>query len=158
MSTQQGPLIVVGVDGSAAAYSALRWAIESATRQHGTVRAVTIRRPDDLIGSDPLASRDLGGPDRDTAIDRRRLRELVDRASSDITDPADVTPVATVGDPETDLAGAAADADLLVVGGHGQGPTTEVYLGDVAAATLRHAPCPVVIIPQPMPDRFPAHL
>lgn len=66
--------------------------------------------------------------------------------------------VATVGDPETDLAEATADADLVVVGGHGKGPQSEVFLGSVAAATLRHTPARVVIIPQPMPDRFPARL
>jgi nucleotide-binding universal stress UspA family protein len=158
MSAPKRLLIVVGVDGSAAGYSALRWAVESATRQHGTVRAVSIRRPDDFVSCDPLTPHDLGAPERDTAITLRRLRELVEQARSGITDPAEVIPTVTVGDPETDLADAATDADLVVVGGHGKGPLAEVFLGDVAAATVRHAPCPVVIIPQPVPDRFPVHL
>lgn len=158
MATSDGPVIVVGVDGSEAGYRALRWAVESATRQHGTVRAVSIRRPDDVVAGDPLAPRNLGAPERDMAISGGRLLELVEQARSGITDPAEVVPVATVGDPESDLAQAAADADLVVVGGHGKGPLAEVFLGSVAAATVRHAPCPVVIIPQPVPDPYPTHL
>ncbi|HEX5116834.1 MAG TPA: universal stress protein [Pseudonocardiaceae bacterium] len=158
MSAPGGPLIVVGVDGSPAAYSALRWAVESATRQHGTVRAVSIRRPDDFVPSDLLTPHDLGAPERDTATTMRRLRELIEQARSGITDPAEVTPTVTIGNPETDLVNAAADADLVVVGGHGKGPRAEVFLGDVAAATVRHAPCPVAIIPAPVPDRFPPRL
>jgi len=33
----------------------------------------------------------------------------------------------------TELTNAAQDADLLVVGGHGQGPLAELFLGSVAA-------------------------
>jgi nucleotide-binding universal stress UspA family protein len=51
------------------------------------------------------------------------------------------------GDPESELANAARGADLLVGGGHGQGPLAALFLGSVAAGSVRHAHSPVVIIP-----------
>ncbi len=38
-------------------------------------------------------------------------------------------------------------ADLIVIGGHGRGRIERALLGSVADAVLRHAPCPVLIVP-----------
>lgn len=82
----------------------------------------------------------------------QRLHELIERTTADVDEPAPVETVTVVGDPETELAKAAEDADLLVVGGHGQSPLAGVFLGSVAAATIRHATCPVLLIPNRMVD------
>lgn len=39
-------------------------------------------------------------------------------------------------------------ADLIVVGTHGRGGLERLFLGSVAEEVLRHAPCPVLVIPQ----------
>lgn len=38
------------------------------------------------------------------------------------------------------------DADLIVVGSHGHGAVTRFFMGSVAQAILRHAPCPVEVV------------
>ncbi len=160
MSSQvDGPVIAVGVDGSDDATAALRWAVNTATRQHGTVRAITVRCP----GIAPPVSFGLESPhaplsELDEPNCLEHLNELIERATSGIEDSAPVCAVAVTGDPETDLAGAAADADMLVVGARGKGPVAEVFLGSVAAGALRHAPCPVVVLPTVVADRYPDRL
>ncbi len=47
------------------------------------------------------------------------------------------------------LVDAAVDAALLVVGSHRHGRLFEAILGSVTAACLRHAACPVVVVPPP---------
>jgi nucleotide-binding universal stress UspA family protein len=158
-SRLDGPVIAVGVDGSDAGNAALRWAIRTATRQHGSVRAITVLCPDTAPAvSFGLQPRRLRLSELDEASCVEHLRELIERARSGIEDPAPVFAVTVTGDPERDLAGAAADADMLVVGGHGKGPLTEVFLGNVAAGAVRHAPCPVVVLPTAVADRYPDHL
>ncbi|MEV8438744.1 universal stress protein [Actinosynnema sp. NPDC051121] len=58
-----------------------------------------------------------------------------------------VTEVTITGDAGTALAQASGQADLLVVGTHGHHRLTELVLGSVAADCLRHATCPVVVVP-----------
>jgi nucleotide-binding universal stress UspA family protein len=43
--------------------------------------------------------------------------------------------------------------DLIVVGTHGRGPLASVVLGSVAEAIVRHARCPVMIVPPTAPRR-----
>ena len=81
------------------------------------------------------------------------LRELIATATAGVEDVAPVEAISLVGDPETELTKVAADADLLVVGGHGQGPLAEVFLGSAAAGSVRHAGCPVVVIPAALAAR-----
>jgi nucleotide-binding universal stress UspA family protein len=142
-------VIVVGVDGSPAGATALRWAIKEATRQHGTVQAVMVRRRPELMPATSFALEPHGlrAPDRGEAGSVELLHELIERAKAGIENPAEVLAVTAVGDPEAELAKAATGADMLVVGGHGQSPLAEVFLGSVAAGAVRHAPCPVVVIP-----------
>ena len=39
------------------------------------------------------------------------------------------------------------EADLIVMGTHGRTGIAHVFLGSVAERTLRHAPCPVLVVP-----------
>ena len=39
------------------------------------------------------------------------------------------------------------DVDLVVAGCHGRGALSSVVLGSVSTGLLRHAPCPVLIVP-----------
>jgi nucleotide-binding universal stress UspA family protein len=144
-----GPVIVVGVDGSPAGDAALKWAVTEATQRHGTVRAVSVRQPPQLMPAASYALEPHGTrqPERDDIEWARWLRDRIDNARTGVDDPAHVTAIMLLGDPAAELHRVAEDADLLVVGGHGQGPLAEVFLGSVAAASVRHAPCPIVVIP-----------
>lgn len=46
-------------------------------------------------------------------------------------------------------------ADLIVMGTHGRRGFQHLVLGSVAEAVVRHAPCPVLVVPQakPRPDQ-----
>ncbi len=47
------------------------------------------------------------------------------------------------------LVGAARDAALLVVGGHGQGAVRGLLMGSVALHCVLSGPCPVMVVPEP---------
>jgi len=61
-------------------------------------------------------------------------------------------PIATEvleGNAAVQLAEAARDADLLVVGSRGHGQVHHAVLGSVSEGCIRHAICPVVVLPVP---------
>jgi nucleotide-binding universal stress UspA family protein len=147
--TATGPVIVVGVDGSRAGTAALHWALEQATQQHGRVRAVSVRYAPELMPATSFALEPHGTrvAEHDATEHQAWLHELIVVAAAGVDDAAPVEEISLVGDPQTELTKAASGADLLVVGGHGQGPLAEVFLGSVAAGSVRHATCPVVVIP-----------
>ncbi|MBS0334079.1 MAG: universal stress protein [Proteobacteria bacterium] len=39
-------------------------------------------------------------------------------------------------------------ADLIVIGSHGRGGLARAVMGSVAEAVMRHAPCPVLVVPR----------
>lgn len=61
----------------------------------------------------------------------------------------DATALLVQGDP-AELIVAEAEklgADIIVLGSRGHGPTYEFLIGSVAHDVLRHAPCPVLLVP-----------
>lgn len=54
-----------------------------------------------------------------------------------------------VGKPSHEIVNAAKTwpADLIVMGSHGRHGIPRAFLGSVAEAVMRHAPCPVLVIP-----------
>ena len=153
MTTQEqpaaGPIIAVGVDDSPAGRAALEWAVRQATQRGGTVRAISVSPPPQLMPATSYALQPHGlrRPELDAVQRATWLRQLIDTAQAGIENPAHVTAMLLTGDPESELANAARGADLLVGGGHGQGPLAALFLGSVAAGSVRHAHSPVVIIP-----------
>ncbi|MET8764888.1 universal stress protein [Lentzea sp. NPDC004782] len=140
------PVIVVGVDGSAQANAALRWALEESARRSARVEAVLtyfhepVFVPATLMGLNPYGDR----PQRHPA---EELHANVQSARAALPDAPDVTEVVEVGDAAEHLVEASRHADLLVIGTRGHGRVAGAVLGGVALKCLQRAECPVVVIP-----------
>jgi nucleotide-binding universal stress UspA family protein len=78
-------------------------------------------------------------------------QEATDKVLAGLGDarPESVTVEAVSGIPADALLAAAADADMLVVGGRGSGGFARLAMGSVSDQVARHARCPVVIVPHP---------
>jgi nucleotide-binding universal stress UspA family protein len=139
--------IVVGVDGSAAAQSALRFGLEEARLRGAPVRAVTAY---DLSA---MAVTALGFPLWPKLVDdlERSSRDLLDRQVEEAakrtgSDASQVERVARRGRPSEVLLDEAQGALLLVVGSRGLEGFTGLVLGSVSQAVAAHSPCPVTIV------------
>ncbi len=137
--------IVVGVDGSSGAEAALRYAIDEARRHDAPLRIVG-------AWSIPSAAY-MGVPLPTEFIDdsERAARTSIDRSLEAVGRPGDV-PVEIVvaqGQPAAVLVAQARPADVLVVGSRGLGGFRELLLGSVSQACVHHAPCPVIVVPDP---------
>lgn len=54
-----------------------------------------------------------------------------------------------VGEPAEELAAAAADADLLVIGSRRWGPLSRLVVGSTGEELVREAPCSLLVVPRP---------
>jgi nucleotide-binding universal stress UspA family protein len=138
--------IIVGVDGSAASAAALRWAVEHATVEHRAVTAVEVCVPTQLAPGTSYAPAPHGlVPPPERA--RSTLHRMVVRAREGVPDAPEVAEVQLRGEPGTELARIAHDADMLVLGHMRHGRTAEFLFGRVTGECLRHAGVPVVLVP-----------
>lgn len=134
--------IVVGVDGSESAGSALRWALEE-----GAVRGVPVHvlyvwtRP----GVSSPAVPEPGPGEAANAL----LGGVMSRVGDVLrarTPASPVTSQTVEGRPAAVLIDQATDAQLLVVGTRGSGGFAGLLLGSVSHQCTAHAFCPVVVI------------
>lgn len=135
------PRVVVGVDGSASSYGALRWAVRYAGLVGGAVEAVTVWELPGLYGwSGPAVDMDV---DQEEARDRMRqeLTEVLGAQGA-----GSVTTHLVHGNTADVLLRAAEGAEVLVVGGRGRGGFARALLGSVSTHVTQHAHCPVVIV------------
>ncbi|GAA2392127.1 universal stress protein [Streptomyces glaucosporus] len=136
-TARQPAHFVVGVDGSPDSAAAIDFAFEAAALRGAELRALCVWRP-------PL----LGALSREAAEQegRRVLSESLDG-------PAAARPEVEVrqefvrGHPVQVLAEASAHALGLVVGSRGRGGFAGMLLGSVSQGVLRHARCPVLVVP-----------
>lgn len=137
-------IIVCGVDGSAASHRALRWAADEAKVDSARLRAVIAWSWDGL--------EELGAPSTPAAAEQRAreaLDKAVDEVLGEMNEPPGVERVCARGVPSDALCIASAEADLLVVGSHGHGAVHDKLIGSTSERVVHHAPCPVVIVPDP---------
>ena len=138
--------IVVGVDGSDHSALALRWAVHQAERTGADVEAVACWQwPASAGGFLPYENFDMSGITRKT----------VDAAVASVVGDGEQTGVAvrtTVveGYPAKVLLDAAQGAELLVVGSRGHHALSGLLLGSVGLHCATHAPCPVLIVREPV--------
>jgi nucleotide-binding universal stress UspA family protein len=139
--------VVVGVDGSAASWAALHWAIDEAARRGARLAVVhawwtPYAVPPMGIGMAPLHREEF------VEQSQRLLREMVDRAVAGAERrPPDVELSPVEAPAAQALLDRSTGAGLLVVGGRGRGGFTGLLLGSVSQQCLHHAGCAVVVVP-----------
>jgi nucleotide-binding universal stress UspA family protein len=142
-----GGLIVVGVDHSAGAKVALRFALEEARLREATLRVVHAWQfgylgATGLEGGLPAVGGDLDEFRRAAAAE---LDAIIGEAAGD-ADRIEVERRLEQGTPAAVLVDESRDADLLVVGSRGHGGFASLLLGSVSQQCAHHAQCPVVIV------------
>lgn len=127
--------VVVGMDGSRAAWDAMHWAADEAS--HTGRQLVVIHAGD--TRADPSS-----------ADERPYGKALLCEAVASLVNSHPRLTVETklsAGDPAEELIDASASADLVVVGLGRRGLPT-LLLGTVARRVLMHASCPTVVVPR----------
>jgi nucleotide-binding universal stress UspA family protein len=137
-------VIVCGVDGSPAGRRALDCAVDEARRRNCRLRAVSVWWWDGLQSGASTTSRDEARHRAEVVLNR-----VLDEAFSELDDPPETERLAVEGRPSERLCLAALDAELLVLGSHGHGAIHGTLVGSTSQHVIRHALCPVVILPDP---------
>lgn len=146
-------LVVVGVDGSPASFTALRWALGYVERTAARLRAVRCFRP---VAVPAWEAAVTGEPVPPVAAQRlrgdRELDQIVTGALLWTTQEAHVRCRVVDGPVGPGLVAEARHAALLVLGSHGHRRLAHLAHahGSVSAYCIRHASCPVVVIPPEM--------
>ena len=149
--------VVVGIDGSAGAAEALRWAVAEARLRQARLRIVH-------AWTYGYSGMPLGGfgamggfdsyipPEIDSNDLQRAAEDLLERAIAEVARGGEAIEVerhVVEGGAAQVLIGAAVGADLLVVGSRGHGGFVGLMLGSVSQQCVSHAPCPVVVVRSP---------
>jgi nucleotide-binding universal stress UspA family protein len=153
-AAQVGRPVVVGVDGSASALEAVRWAAGEAHRRRAPLRLVSA-----FVWTTAHHLGDPGlGTDYLTTLRQIARYELAAAAAA----AADMKPHLAIeqevvdGLPAPVLCAEAARAQMVVLGDRGLGGFTGLLAGSVAIALATSAPCPVVVVRGPTPDALPS--
>ena len=134
------PGIIVGVDGSGHSQRALEWAMSEAAVRHVPLSVLTVH---------PAIAGYFGG-----VVTSPQDLELTEKIQAAVKAETDEVLTGLTGPrPESvtvkavELVNASKDADLVVLGSRGVGGFTRLMLGSTADQVVRHAHCPVVIVP-----------
>jgi nucleotide-binding universal stress UspA family protein len=138
--------VIVGIDGSAEAHAALRWALRYARRTGAQVEAIAAWQfPLPQLGAPGDAGALMVSPEDVEAEARRWLDEAA--GGADMHPDGGVQLITVGGDPVDVLLDRAAGAALIVLGNKGHGALAAAVLGSVAQRCVHHARCPVVLVP-----------
>ncbi|TDW30496.1 universal stress protein [Cryobacterium psychrophilum] len=134
--------VVVGVDGSEDSIVAVEFAAAEADRTGQELTAVYAARiPTQRVLRHIPESSVAERLDEERTV----LAECVAGLTSRYPDLTVHQVLSTEGTPASALLRAAADAQLLVVGSHGRGVISRLWMGSVSHEVLGQAPCPTVI-------------
>jgi nucleotide-binding universal stress UspA family protein len=137
--------VVVGIDESKPARTALAAAIEEAARRSAPLRVVTVFESAGRFG----ARYSVPIPVDDAEIARREedvARKIVDDVLSTAAARPEVRVTAIPGTIGPTLVEQSRNAQLLVVGHRGHGEITSVLLGSVGLYCVLHAHSPVLVV------------
>lgn len=145
MTTLPDRAIVVGIDGSAAAHEAARWAARLGEQQRRPVVLLHAGGPLHL----DVSNRPTAASTNDVlAAAHRRHHELVEGAAEvarQVAPGADIRTVVTTQGARASLLRASEDADVLVLGSRRDGRRLTGLLGTVTSTLITDASCPVVV-------------
>jgi len=141
------PGIVVGVDGSRNARSALEWAMKEAAIKHAPLTVLTVHP----VAASYWTGNPIIYPADESEVEkiRQAAEEAVQQAASQLGEakPPSVTVQAVNGLPAAELINTSRDADQLVVGARGGGGFARLLMGSVSSQVVHHAACPVTVVP-----------
>jgi nucleotide-binding universal stress UspA family protein len=141
--------IVVPLDGSEFAESALPMALDIARRTRARVVLVTVYTPGfPTVGGQGVPMHDPGF-DREQRDDLRTYLDIVrHRVAGAAADVPGVDTVVLEGPVAPAIAEHAAevDADLVVLASHGRGGVSRLWLGSVADALVRRLDAPLLVV------------
>ena len=156
--TDQGRTVVCGIDDSPGARAALEEAVRFAARRGSGVRAVLVYTPPEMHGPWAWGPTGVVPVPRLEIIhqgQRQAAREIVepvlDRLRAELGTIPEVDVDAVPGWPVEALVEAAQGAEALVVGHRGRGAIESVVMGSTSLGCVLHAPCPVTVVPAPVP-------
>jgi nucleotide-binding universal stress UspA family protein len=139
--------VVVGVDGSAGSQAAIRLAAREARYRTAPLMAVMAYSGERTLGAPatrPLAT--LRTVEEERILTDTTLRDLVRDALGAQADDVEYRAVAGVPGRALVEAARAVRAQLIVLSTRGEATAARV-LGAVSQHVLRHAPCPVLVVP-----------
>ncbi|MEQ7126640.1 universal stress protein [Actinopolymorpha sp. B11F2] len=145
MVEEHGATVVVGVDGSPAARLAVAWAVQFAGGAGATVHAVAVCG---VVPASPFLT--VPTPREEVDLVAEQHHDMIAEALRQADPQSHGVAVRTSvihGEPGRALCALSAGASALVVGSHGRGAVLTALLGSVSAYCVRHAKCPVFVIP-----------
>jgi nucleotide-binding universal stress UspA family protein len=138
--------VVVGVDGSPSAATALTWAAREAERRRAPLHLICSREA--YIGVMHQLDGAVTWPLLEDDDSQEILADAGDLARQ-VAPGVSVTSAAPYGRPAHHLVEASGEAALLVLGSRGRGRLTSTVLGTTSLQTAIHARCPVVVVRRP---------
>jgi nucleotide-binding universal stress UspA family protein len=146
MASMRPSVIVVGVDGTSTGQAALIFAMREAAMRGSALEVVTAwtwdaaRHP--ALGARPAAVRERAEQAQEAAISA---------ALASTSAPPVISRHVVQGEPGPALLEVARAADYLVVGTEHRNAVARALLGSVSRYCMRHAACPVVVVPAGRP-------
>jgi universal stress protein A len=144
-------LIIVTTDLSDYSLRALPYAIGLAERFDADLRVISVNEPALPVSDVAWVSPMIAATDDERAAE---IKQTLDKLISDQV-PSTVRAESKVlfGNPVDAIVEYAREtnADLIVSCTHGRGGLSHVLMGSTAEALVRHSPCPVLTLKQPMP-------
>jgi nucleotide-binding universal stress UspA family protein len=129
--------IGVGYDASPESEHALEAARQLATAHGATVKAFWVVSLQEVREDKPIPA------DWPDAID-----ELIESHSEELAQLHGIEGVVTYGGPREELGQAGRELDLLIVGSRSSGPISRTFHGSVSRYLVRHATCPLLVVPR----------
>ena len=131
-------MIVVGIDGAEVSRKALEWAVTEGKVRNTQVHVVHAWRLDPM--TDPPPGQQIDEDSTDLLV--REVASVTGRPRTEGISYSSVQ-----GDAARILHEVSKGAEMLVLGSRRRSPMGEILLGSVSAECVRHATCPVVVVP-----------
>lgn len=144
-------VIIVTTDLSDYSMRALPYAIGLAERFDADLKVVSVNEPALQVSDVAWVSPMVAATDDERAVEIKRALDqmITDQVPRGVRAESKVlfgNPVDAIVDYARET-----NADLIVSCTHGRGGLSHVLMGSTAEALVRHSPCPVLTLKQPMP-------